>query len=189
MMGGKCIILCAPSGAGKTSITKYLLQQNLGLEFSISACNRSARGNEINGIDYHFINTEEFKSKIENDDFVEWEEVYKDNFYGTLNTEISRIWNKGNHVILDVDVEGALSLSKHFGEKSLAIFIKPPSIEILENRLRKRGTEDEEKIQKRLAKAEKELEYAKWFDTVVVNDDLREAEEKILTIVKSFLKK
>lgn len=187
-MEGKCIILCAPSGAGKTSITKYLLQQNLGLEFSISACTREARKDEVDGIDYHFISTKIFKTKIERNEFVEWEEVYKDNYYGTLTTEINRIWDKGNHVIFDVDVEGGLSLTKYFGEKALAIFIQPPSIEVLENRLRKRGTENEEKIQKRLAKAEKELDYAKWFDTVIINDDLKEAQQNVLTTVKSFLK-
>lgn len=187
-MEGKCIILCAPSGAGKTSITKYLLDQNLGLEFSISACNREKRGSEVNGIDYHFLSTEEFKNRIDNNEFVEWEEVYNDNFYGTLKAEISRIWDSGKNVIFDVDVEGGLSLTKHFGEKALAIFIKPPSVGVLEKRLRQRGTEDEERIQKRLAKAEKELGYAKWFDTIIINDDLEKAQKEVLTIVKSFLK-
>ena len=120
-MEGKCIILCAPSGAGKTSITKYLLQQDLGLQFSISACNREARSGETDGVDYHFLSTETFKERIENDEFVEWEEVYNDNFYGTLKSEINRIWEGGNSVIFDVDVEGGLSLTKHFGEKALAI--------------------------------------------------------------------
>jgi len=187
-MKGKCIILCAPSGAGKTSITKYLLQQDLGLEFSISACNRAPRAKEIDGVDYHFLTTENFKNRINNDDFVEWEEVYKDTFYGTLKTEVNRIWNNGKNVIFDVDVEGGLSLTKYFGEKALAIFIQPPSIEALKTRLRNRGTEDEAKIQNRLAKATKELEYAKWFDTIVVNDNLEEAQQEVLTIVKSFLK-
>lgn len=188
-MEGKCIILCAPSGAGKTSITKFLLQEDLGLEFSISACNREPRENEVNGIDYYFLSTEGFKNRIDNDEFLEWEEVYKDNYYGTLKTEIDRIWNKGNNVIFDVDVEGGLSLTKHFGEKALAIFLQPPSIEVLESRLRGRGTEDEEKIQKRLEKAEKELSYAKWFDTIITNDDLVTAQQEVLTIVKSFLRK
>jgi guanylate kinase len=188
-MEGKCIILCAPSGAGKTSITKYLLQQELGLKFSISACNREARNGETDGIDYHFLSTESFKNRIENDEFVEWEEVYKGNYYGTLKTEINRIWNSGKNVIFDVDVEGGLSLTKHFGEKALAIFIKPPSVEALEKRLRSRGTEDEEKIQKRLAKAEKELDYSKWFDYIVVNDDLEIAQQEVFALVKSFLKK
>lgn len=188
-MEGKCIILCAPSGAGKTSITKFLLQQDLNLEFSISACNREKRGDEVDGVDYHFLTTEDFKNKIENNEFVEWEEVYNDSYYGTLKSEIARIWREGHNVIFDVDVEGGLSLTKYFGEKALAIFIKPPSVEDLEKRLRARGTEDEEKIQKRLAKASKELEYAKWFDTIVVNENLEDAQKEVLNYVKSFLKK
>lgn len=187
-MEGKCIILCAPSGAGKTSITKYLLQQDLGLEFSISACNREKRANETDGVDYHFLSTEDFKNRIENDEFAEWEEVYKDNYYGTLKTEINRIWNSGKNVIFDVDVEGGLSLTKHFGEKALAMFIKPPSFEALEERLRGRGTEDEEKIQKRLNKAHKELEFSKWFDYIIVNDNLEDAQKEVHMLVKTFLK-
>jgi guanylate kinase len=187
-MEGKCIILCAPSGAGKTSITKFLLTQELGLEFSISVCNREKRENEVEGEDYYFLNTKDFKQKIENEEFVEWEEVYKDNYYGTLKTEINRIWESGKNVIFDVDVEGGLSLTKHFGEKALAIFIKPPSVEALEQRLRSRGTEDEEKIQKRLDKAEKELGYSKWFDTIIVNENLETAQQEVLSIVKSFLR-
>jgi len=187
-MEGKCIILCAPSGGGKTSITKYLLEQGLDLEFSISACTREKRKNEIDGIDYHFLTVDNFKNRIGNKEFVEWEEVYKDNYYGTLKTEINRIWNSGGNVIFDVDVEGGLSLTKHFGEKALAIFIKAPSLEVLEDRLRNRGTESEALIQNRIIKAEKELEYAKWFDTVIVNDDLKRAQQSVLTIVKSFLK-
>ncbi|PCI94701.1 MAG: guanylate kinase [Flavobacteriales bacterium] len=187
-MDGKCIILCAPSGAGKTSITKYLLQQDLDLEFSISACNREQRENETNGVDYHFLTTEDFKNSIENEEFAEWEEVYKDNYYGTLKTEINRIWNNGKTVIFDVDVEGGLSLTKHFGEKALAMFIMPPSFEALEKRLRGRGTENEEKIQKRLAKAEKELEFSKWFDHIIINDKLEDAQKEARTLVKTFLK-
>lgn len=188
-MEGKCIILCAPSGAGKTSITKFLLSQDLGLEFSISACNREKRENEVDGEDYYFLSTEDFKKKIENDEFVEWEEVYTDSYYGTLKTEINRIWSKGKNVIFDVDVEGGLSLTKHFGEKALAIFIKPPSIEVLEERLRKRGTEDEAIIAKRMAKAEEELGYSKWFDTIIINENLEDAKQEALSFVKSFLRK
>ncbi|MGB0886666.1 MAG: guanylate kinase [Vicingaceae bacterium] len=187
-MEGKCIILCAPSGAGKTSITKYLLQQELGLEFSISACNREKREGEIDGVDYHFLTTEDFKKRIENNEFVEWEEVYKDNYYGTLKTEINRIWNSGKNVIFDVDVEGGLSLTKHFGEKALAMFIKPPSFKALEERLRGRGTETEEKIQKRLDKADKEMEFSKWFDYIIINDDLQDAQKEAKALVKTFLK-
>jgi len=188
-MEGKCIILCAPSGAGKTSITKYLLQQELGLQFSISACNREPRKGETDGVDYHFLSTQTFKNRIENDEFVEWEEVYNDNYYGTLKSEINRIWEDGNSVIFDVDVEGGLSLTKHFGEKALAIFIKPPSFEALEKRLRGRGTETEEKIQNRLAKAEKEMGYSKWFDYIIVNEELATAQQEVFSLVKSFLKK
>jgi guanylate kinase len=188
-MEGKCIILCAPSGAGKTSITKYLLEQDLGLEFSISACTREKRKNEKDGVDYHFLSIDDFKKRIDNDEFIEWEEVYKDNYYGTLKTEINRIWKSGKNVIFDVDVEGGLSLTKYFGEKALAIFIQPPSMEALEERLRGRGTEDEEKIQKRLAKAEKEMSYAKWFDTIIVNVNLQKSQQEALQIIKSFLRK
>jgi len=188
-MEGKCIILCAPSGAGKTSITKFLLAQELGLEFSISACNRDKRENEVDGVDYYFLNTDDFKKRIENEEFVEWEEVYKDSFYGTLKTEVNRIWNKGKNVIFDVDVEGGLSLTKYFGENALAIFIKPPSIEELEERLRNRGTEEEALIAKRMAKAEEELAYSKWFDTIIVNENLEEAKEEALNYAKSFLRK
>jgi guanylate kinase len=158
------------------------------LEFSISACNREKRANEIDGVDYHFLSTEDFKKRIENNEFAEWEEVYKDNYYGTLKTEINRIWNSGKNVIFDVDVEGGLSLTKHFGEKALAMFIKPPSFEALEARLRARGTEDEEKIQSRLNKAHKELEFSKWFDYIVLNDNLKDAQKAAHMLVKTFLK-
>ena len=168
---------------------QYLLEQDLGLEFSISACNREKRENERDGVDYHFLSTEDFKKRIDNGEFIEWEEVYKGNYYGTLKTEIERIWNNGKNVIFDVDVEGGLSLTKYFGEKAMAIFIQPPSMEVLEERLRGRGTEDEEKIQKRLAKAEKELSYAKWFDTIIINRDLEISQHEAVRIVKSFLRK
>lgn len=188
-MTGKCIILCAPSGAGKTSITKYLLQQNLGLEFSISACTRAKRPNEANGVDYYFLNVEEFKNKIEAKAFVEWEEVYANNFYGTLKSEIERIWESGKHVIFDVDVKGGLNLSKHFGKNALAIFIKPPSINELEKRLRNRGTESEETILRRINKATEEMSFEKKFDVSVENNQLDVAQEEVCGIVKSFLKK
>ena len=188
-MEGKCIILCATSGAGKTSITKFLLSQNLDLAFSVSACNRKKRADEIDGVDYYFLSTEDFKKKIENKEFVEWEEVYQHQYYGTLNAEVKRIWENGQHVIFDVDVVGGLSLAKYFGEKALAIFIQPPSIKILEERLRKRGSETEETIQKRLSKAIQELNYSKWFNHIVINKDLDKAKQDTLKIVKEFLKK
>lgn len=189
MNKNKCIIICAPSGAGKTSITKYLLTKDLNLKFSISACNREKRTNEVDGVDYYFLNTEAFKAKVDNSEFIEWEEVYKGQFYGTLKSEIDRIWNEGYNVIFDVDVEGGLSLSKYFGEKALTIFIQAPSIEELEKRLRSRGTESEERILKRLEKAEKEMGYAKWFDVIIVNDNLEKAQEETYRIVNSFLSK
>lgn len=186
-MTGKCIILCAPSGAGKTSITKYLLHQNLGLEFSISACTRAKRPNEADGVDYYFLSVEKFKNKIEAKAFIEWEEVYADNFYGTLKSEIERIWSSGKHVIFDVDVKGGLNLSKHFGKNALAIFIKPPSINELEKRLRNRGTESEETIQRRINKATEEMSFEKKFDVSVENNQLEVAQKEVGGIVKSFL--
>ncbi len=186
-MSGKCIIICAPSGAGKTTITKFLLQQNLNLAFSISACNRDKRANEKDGVDYYFLTTETFKQKIKNNEFIEWEEVYKNQYYGTLTTEIERIWGNGKNVIFDVDVKGALNLIKYFKAKALAIFIKPPSLTVLEERLRKRGTETEDKIQKRLAKSAIELSYADNFKNVIVNKDLEKSKQKALKITKDFL--
>jgi guanylate kinase len=185
---GKCVILCAPSGSGKTSIAKYLLQQpELNLEFSVSATTREMRPGEVNGKDYYFLTVDEFKRKIENDEFIEWEEVYQGVYYGTLKSEIERIWKDGKNVLFDVDVEGGISLTKYFGEKALAIFIQPPSVEELKKRLRKRGTENEEKIKQRIEKAAKEMEYAKWFDTIVVNDDLEKAQKEVYMYVKTFL--
>ena len=172
MASGKCIIFSAPSGAGKTSIVKHLLKIRNDLEFSVSACTREHRPEEIEGKDYYFLSLEEFKKKIVKEEFVEWEEVYQNQFYGTLKSEIERIWNKGHHVIFDVDVVGGLSLTKYFKEMALAIFVKAPSVEVLEKRLRSRGTEDDEKINKRLSKAAQEMDYAKWFDVVVLNEDL-----------------
>lgn len=185
----KCVIICAPSGAGKTSITKYLLQQNLALSFSVSACTREKRMGEENGKDYYFLTLENFKQKIANNEFIEWEEVYKDQFYGTLKAEIEKIWQQGKHVIFDVDVEGGLSLKKYFKAHALTIFVQPPSIKTLENRLRKRGTETEDKIQKRLSKVEKEMSYANKFDVIIVNDELEKAQQETLEVVNAFLKK
>lgn len=184
----KCVIFSAPSGAGKTTIVQYLLKQNIGLEFSISACSRAPRAKEINGKDYHFFSVEAFKAKIQNGDFIEWEEVYQHNFYGTLKSEIERIWAKGKAVIFDVDVIGGLNLKKIFKDQALAVFVKAPSIEILEERLRYRSTETEEKIQMRMSKARQEMEKAPEFDYILNNSELPQACEEAKSVVERFLK-
>ncbi len=172
-MAGKAIIFSAPSGSGKTTIVKHLLANNNDLGFSISASTRDRRGRtEQDGKDYHFLTPEEFKKKIDNDEFIEWEEVYAGNFYGTLKTEIERIWQQGRNVIFDVDVKGGINLKRYFGSKALAIFVKVPSLEILRERLLERGTESEESISRRLFKAKFEMSFADKFDTVLVNEDL-----------------
>ncbi|TNE77044.1 MAG: guanylate kinase [Bacteroidetes bacterium] len=187
--GGKCVIFSAPSGAGKTTIVHRLLAMDLGLEFSVSACSRGPRPNEVDGKDYHFLGIEGFKQKIKEGAFVEWEEVYRDNFYGTLRSEIERIWSEGKAVIFDVDVVGGLNLKKQFQDNALAIFVQPPSYEELEKRLRFRSTETEEKINQRMEKANKELSFAKEFDYILINDDLEKAVEKAKELVVEFLKK
>lgn len=187
MLEGKCIILSAPSGAGKTTIVQYLLEQDLGLSFSISACTRDKRQNEIHGIDYYFYSVEDFKKLIAEDAFVEWEEVYDEHFYGTLFSEIENIWRQGKHVIFDVDVIGGLNLKKYFGEKALSIFVMPPNIETLEQRLINRNSESKEKLHKRVSKAASELKKAELFDTIIVNDDLKKALKEVVQVVKSFL--
>ena len=186
---GKCIIFSAPSGAGKTTIVHHLLGQGLGLEFSVSACSRDPRPNEVDGQDYYFLGVEKFKQKIADDAFVEWEEVYTNNFYGTLKSEIERIWAQGKAVIFDVDVIGGLNLKKQFADQAFAVFVQPPSYEELEKRLRGRSTETEEKINQRMEKASKELAFAKEFDTVLINDDLQEACAKAEQMIAEFLKK
>ncbi|TND08658.1 MAG: guanylate kinase [Bacteroidetes bacterium] len=174
-VSGKLVIFSAPSGAGKTTIVHYLLEVFPQLEFSVSATSRAARGDEQNGVDYYFLSADEFRKRIAANEFVEWEEVYPDQFYGTLRSEVERIWRKGHHVIFDVDVKGGLSLKKQFGEKALAVFVMPPSVEALETRLRARGTDSEEKIQIRLSKAKHELEFATKFDKIILNDKLERA--------------
>jgi guanylate kinase len=188
-MKGKLIIFSAPSGAGKTTIVQHLLKKIPQLEFSVSACSRAMRKDETHGVDYYFISIEEFKSKIANQEFVEYEEVYTDNFYGTLKTEIERIWKKGHHIIFDMDVVGGLNLKKQFGEQALAIFVMPPSIQHLETRLKMRETETPESIARRIGKAEVELQTANQFDAIVLNDKLENAFAEAEKVVSDFLKK
>ena len=185
---GKLIVFSAPSGSGKTTIVQHLIRQkDLNLGFSVSATSRAKRGNEKDGVAYHFISTETFKKHIANNDFVEYEEVYTDNFYGTLKSEIARIWALGKHVVFDIDVVGGLNIKRQFPKQTLAIFVQPPSITIMEQRLRKRNTESEAKIKERVAKAEKELQYAKDFDVILVNDNLLEAKKRAYKLVKDFI--
>lgn len=184
---GKTLIFSAPSGSGKTTIVRYLLKQNLNLEFSVSACSRKPRSEEVHGRDYYFLSVEEFRKNIEDGKFVEWEEVYRDHFYGTLKSELERIWQAGRYAIFDVDVIGGRNLKKIFGQNALAVFVKPPSLETLEERLTDRSTDSEEKILERIDKAVEEMEYAKYFDVVLVNDKLDTALEEALNIVKKFL--
>jgi len=181
------IIISAPSGAGKTTIVKHLLQIVPRLSFSVSACSRPRRKGEVNGKDYWFMTENEFKQKIEAGEFAEWEEVYPGHYYGTLKKEIERIWKAGKHVVFDVDVKGGMNLKKQFGSRALAIFVSPPSLEILEKRLRKRSTETEEKIRERTQKASREMEYASRFDTVLVNDRLEETLDRAVEMVTTFI--
>jgi guanylate kinase len=187
---GKLIVFSAPSGSGKTTIVRHLLKQKeLNLEFSISATSREKRGNEVHGKDYHYLSLKEFKNRIKNDEFLEWEEVYRDNFYGTLKTEISRIWAKGKHVIFDIDVSGGLRIKRKFPEQTLAIFVKPPDLNELVRRLKERGEESEDKISMRVSKAPAELATAPLFDKIVVNSNLDEALEEAYNLVSDFIAK
>lgn len=186
---GKLIIFSAPSGAGKTTIVHHLLNTfSEQLEFSVSAASRKIRGDEAEGVDYYFISVEDFKKKILSGEFVEYEEVYKNQFYGTLQKEIWRIWRKGKHVIFDLDVKGGLNLKKQFGKKALAIFVMPPSLKSLEERLKKRETETPESIVRRLAKAPEEMKSAKQFDKIIVNENLENAFVSAEKIVEKFLR-
>lgn len=184
---GKVIIFSAPSGAGKSTIVNYLLEKNLGLEFSISATCRAPRGKEIHGREYYFFSEEEFKQRIAADEFLEYEEVYPGCYYGTLQSEVERIWAKGHTVLFDVDVVGGLNIKKRFGDDALAVFVQPPSVEVLRHRLVGRGTDAPEKIEQRVAKAEYEMTFAKQFDTIVVNDDLQKALAEAEAKVRAFL--
>lgn len=188
-MDKKLIIISAPSGAGKTTIVGELLDQIPGMEFSVSATSREKRVTEIHGEDYYFLTPERFKKGIEQGEFLEWEEVYENQFYGTLNKEVERIWEKGNAVVFDIDVEGGLNLKKKFGSQALAVFIQPPTMSALEERLRKRKTESEQKIKQRIDKAKIELSKADQFDHIVVNDDLKKAVDQTIELINQFIKK
>lgn len=183
----KVIIFSAPSGSGKTTLVKHSLEAIPELEFSISCTTRQPRGSEVHAIDYHFISPDEFRQKISEEAFVEFEEVYTDKYYGTLKSEVEKIWNQGKVVIFDVDVKGGISLKKYFGEKALSIFIEPPSIAELERRLILRNTDDAETIKTRVEKAEEELTYAIQFDKIVINSDLDQAKKEIESLIKSFI--
>jgi len=187
MSSKKVVIFSAPSGAGKTSLVHHLLEQGLPLEFSISACSRAPRANEQDGKDYHFLSLRDFKEKIAKNAFLEWEEVYEDMFYGTLKSEAERIWANGKQVIFDVDVIGGINIKKHFSVQALSIFVAPPSIEELKNRLEGRGTETADSLQKRLGKATKEMAQQGAFDIVIVNDDLETARQEVMKKVTEFL--
>jgi len=187
-MSRKVIIVSAPSGAGKTTIVKHLLSlKNLHLEFSISACTRPKREDETDGRDYYFMTVDEFRSKIEDNLFLEWEEVYKGSYYGTLKSEVERIWKNGNPILFDVDVEGAVNLKQYFGEKALSVFIMPPSIEELQRRLEKRGMDSPEKIRKRINKAGYEIKFVSKFDRTIINDDLNKALQEAEEMAFEFL--
>ena len=190
MKQGKLIIFSAPSGSGKTTLVHYLLQQpELNLAFSVSAASRDKRPNEVDGKDYYFMSPETFKHKIKNKEFVEWEEVYRNNFYGTLKSEVERLLNQGKNIIFDIDVKGGLNIKKQYPNQSLAIFVQPPSIEELKKRLESRQTETPEKIKMRIEKAGEEMQYAKDFDVIIINDNLDKAKKEAYQVVKTFIEK
>jgi guanylate kinase len=188
MTKGKLLVFSAPSGSGKTTIVRHLLaQSDLNLEFSVSCTTREPRGEEVHGKDYYFISLKEFKNHIKAEEFVEWEEVYRDNFYGTLKSEVERIWAKGKNVIFDIDVAGGLRIKSKFKTETLAVFVKPPSIDELKIRLKKRSTESDDKINMRIAKASVELATAPQFDKVIKNYDLDVAKAEAYELVKQFI--
>lgn len=188
--GGKLIVFSAPSGSGKTTIVRHLLKQpELNLEFSISAASRAPRGEEKHGVDYYFMDLKEFKQHIKNGDFLEWEEVYRDNFYGTLKSEVERIWSQGKNVIFDIDVVGGLRIKKKFPKETLAVFVKPPSVDELKIRLKNRKTESEEKINMRIAKASIEMATAPQFDFIIINDQLDKALKEAEKLVANHISK
>lgn len=184
---GKLVIFSAPSGAGKSTIINYLLEQHFDLKFSISATSRPARGAEQNGVEYYFLSPDEFRQKIDNGEFLEYEEVYKDRYYGTLKSEVQRIINNGSNVIFDVDVVGGCNIKDFYGKQALAVFVEPPSIDELRQRLIKRGTDSEEFINDRVAKAEYELTFAPKFDVVIRNEDLEKAKSEAVSVIHEFL--
>ena len=189
MMKGKMLIVSAPSGSGKSTIVQWLMQEHpeLKLYFSISCTSRAPRGTEQNGVEYFFLTPEEFKAKIENDEFLEYEEVYADRFYGTLKAQVEKQLGEGQNVVFDVDVKGGVNIKKYYGDEALSLFIQPPSVEELRRRLEGRGTDTPEAIAERLAKAEYEMTFAPQFDHVIVNDDLETAEQNTLQIIEQFL--
>lgn len=184
---GKLIIFSAPSGSGKSTIVNYLLSQNLNLQFSISATSRLPRGTERDGIEYYFLSPQDFRSKIAKGEFLEYEEVYTDRFYGTLKSEVERILNHGGNVIFDVDVVGGCNIKNYYGDKALSVFVEPPSVEELRSRLIARGTDSFDVIELRLQKADFEMTYGKQFDVIIHNDDLETAKIQALEAVKTFL--
>jgi guanylate kinase len=186
-MEGKLVIISGPSGTGKTTIVKHLLESGLNLAFSVSATTREPRPDEKHGTDYYFLPVTEFRKKVEKEEFVEWEEVYNNILYGTLKSEMQRIWANGCHVLFDVDVKGGINLKKIFGNRSIALFIMPPSVDELRKRLAKRGSESAEKVKMRIDKAEEEMKLSNQFDTIIVNKNLDLAKEETLEMVRSFL--
>lgn len=189
MATGKLIIFSAPSGSGKSTIINYLLTQNLNLAFSCSATSRPPRGTEQHGVEYFFLTPEEFKQRIANDEFLEYEEVYENRFYGTLKSQVEKQLEAGQNVVFDVDVVGGCNIKKYYGNRALSVFIQPPSVEELRNRLTGRGTDAPEVIESRIAKAEFELGFADKFDVVIVNDDLENAQAEALKVIKDFIEK
>ncbi|MBP3466431.1 MAG: guanylate kinase [Paludibacteraceae bacterium] len=185
----KLIIISAPSGSGKSTIINYLISKGLPLGFSISATSRAPRGTEKNGVEYYFLTPDEFRQKIQNDEFLEYEEVYKDKFYGTLKSEVDRIADSGKTAVFDVDVKGGVNIKKFYGERALSVFIQPPSIAELRTRLEGRGTDAPEVIEDRIKRAEFELSYADKFDHVIINDDLQKAEKEAYDLISDFIKK
>jgi guanylate kinase len=187
MHEGKMFIFTAPSGAGKTTLVKHLLTKYKNLGFSVSATTRSKRAHEVDGKDYYFLTVEDFKSKVDNGDFIEWEEVYHDQYYGTLKTELDRIWKLGQHLVFDIDVRGAKNIKNRYPEVCMSVFVRPPSIDTLVDRLINRNTETEESLQKRISKVRKEMEYENSFDIVLVNDALEIALVEAEHIVETFI--